>query len=88
MATTPTPSGVNDQAVWGGQMYNHEAGRTEFNPNGTPTAVAASSQVGIHASNSDTLFFPSNNVVPSYPYILPEVPSNTAYHRSAYNHAN
>jgi hypothetical protein len=69
-------------------MYNHKAGRTEFNPNGTPTAVAASSQVGIHASNSDTLFFPSNNVVPSYPYILPEVPSNTAYHRSAYNHAN
>jgi hypothetical protein len=44
------------------------------------------SQVGIHASDSNTLFFPSNNVVHSYPYILSDIPSNTAYSHSFSHH--
>jgi hypothetical protein len=36
-------------------------------------------QVGIHASNSNDIFFLTNNVIPSNPYELPDIPFNTAY---------
>jgi hypothetical protein len=88
--TTPTPTGFNNQHVWGGPIYNQqEPSETtgQSNLEHRTTAVATSSQVGIHASNSDDLFFPSNNVVPSYPYTLPDIPSDTAYSRTFSHHA-
>jgi hypothetical protein len=50
--TTPMPTGSNNYHVWEGPPYGPE-------PFDRPT-ITASSQVGIDASNSDDLFFPSN----------------------------
>jgi hypothetical protein len=80
--TTPMPTSFNDQHNWGGQTYQQESAEMARWNTQSPTAVTALFQVGIHASNSDDLFFPLNNVVSSYPYTLPEVPSNTAYSHS------
>jgi hypothetical protein len=86
---TPIPTGFNDQHVWGGPMYKQKSFEAntwnDVNPC-APTAFAALSQVGIIASNSDDLFLPSNDVVSSYPYTLPDIPSNTAYNHSFSHH--
>jgi hypothetical protein len=84
--TTPTPTSFNDQHNWGGQTYQQESAEMARRNAQSPTAVTVPSQVGIHASNSDDLFFPLNNVVSSYPYTLQEVPSNTAYSCSFSHH--
>jgi hypothetical protein len=76
--TTPMPTGFNDHHVWKGPPYAQEL------LNGP--MITASSQVGIHASNSDDLFFPSNNVVPSLTYTLPDILSNTTYSCSYSHH--
>jgi hypothetical protein len=75
---TPMPTGFDNHYVWEGPPLGQE-------PLSGPT-MTASSQVGIHASNSDDLFFFSNNVAPSFPYTLPDTPSNTAYSRSYSHH--
>jgi hypothetical protein len=84
--TTPTPTGFNDQHIWGGPLYRQQeslgpTGNNRIDHN-AQTAVTTSSQVGIIASNSDDVFHPSSNVVSSNPYILPDIPSETAYNRS------
>jgi hypothetical protein len=85
---TPTPMEFNDQHVWGGPTYKQESFEANTWNNVNPhasKAFAASSQVGIIASNSDDLFLPSNNVV-SYPYTLPDIPFNTTYNHSFSHH--
>lgn len=86
---TLTPIGFNNQHIWGGPTYKQESFETgtwnNVNPH-VPMMFAASSQVGIHASNSDDLFLPLSNIVSFYPYTLPDVPSNTAYGCSFSHH--
>ncbi|KAF8813972.1 hypothetical protein BYT27DRAFT_7250838, partial [Phlegmacium glaucopus] len=85
---TPTPSGLNEQHVWGGHPFPDSISdgneQITFIGQQALTARMQSPQARIIASDSDTLFYPTTSGHPSLPFILPDVPY---YSVSNKNHA-
>ncbi|KAF8804217.1 hypothetical protein BYT27DRAFT_7259650 [Phlegmacium glaucopus] len=75
---TPTPSGLNEQHIWGGNLFQESF--PDDNKQITLVGQQAvgtsmqSSQAHIIASDSDNLFYPITSGHSSVPFILPNVP--------------